>query len=83
MVDRCKMASFLGKNWLFFERVLPSENRFFFNLLKPVCSVQIQDIYQNSLPRKKIKMAEIFKMAFALFCCMKICFVSDLFGLLS
>jgi hypothetical protein len=46
---------------------------------KPVCSAQTQDLPKN-LPKKKFKMAEIFKMVFELFSCMKICFVSVLLG---
>jgi hypothetical protein len=66
MAGWLKMASFFKrKNRLFFEPVARPVAKFF-------------SIYKAS---KKINMAKFFKMAFALFSCMKICFVTVLFGI--
>jgi hypothetical protein len=82
MADFSRMTSFLRKN-LFFSH---PELNFFQILKKQSCSTKTQDIpkkfAKQNFPRWP-KMADIFKMAFVLFSCMKICLVTVILGLSS
>jgi hypothetical protein len=55
MADFSKMMSFLRKNRLFFNRVVPILNSFFFKSSKSNSVVQIPKIYQKKLPKKIFK----------------------------
>jgi hypothetical protein len=75
MADFSKMTSFLRKNRLFFNRVVPTLNSIFFKSSKNNSVVQIPEIYQKNCQRKFPNMAGICKMAFGLFPYMKISLV--------
>jgi hypothetical protein len=64
------------KKSTFFKRVVPTLNSTLFKSQKSKSVVKRPMIYQKIYQRKFSKMADIFKMAFVLFSCMKICLVT-------